>query len=513
MADADREIGVKVTTSADTSGLQQADKETQKLSKTTDQAGDAAEKATTKKNRLKDVVKGLAVEFPQLARVVGFATNPITIITAAVTTATGKFLEWTRSIEAAGRKQAELETLRDSLTSIKTLMQQMEAAKFTKAIDEIGTAANKAVTELDKLNRKLDETRRRADELENLETEVEEQNIDSLVASGKMTESEARKAKADLHNKRDEAAAQREYQALVQKKKNQENTLRDIEPQISRLQYTPDEDLAKMKDQLQRAKLAAAAASKALDGEQDGEGKKLKTDMGDAQAALEGFRKTGHLTLGDRWKFGQDFGITAGLQDPKEIEGRITEFIESKQREYDSLVKTKHFEEGKAQKIENRISGATQENAQIESLRKTQDDLRQGVKDTDEEINTTTKFNRRKLQLKRTHRNLEVETKDADDDRKVREQEEKKANRAYERAKEQNRTNRARGGADVGGADVSGLASVDTSAIQDSGTEVAEALGKILAAVTESNAEILAVIGTHADELHILKQRIAENEV
>ena len=126
MAD-DREIGVKITTTADVGGLQQADKEAE-LSKTTEAAGDAAEKATAKKAKLRDVVKGLALEFPQLARVVGFMANPITAVTAAVTAGVGAWQNYVQKVAEAGRAQAVIESLGDGAKTFAQNLKEVEQA-------------------------------------------------------------------------------------------------------------------------------------------------------------------------------------------------------------------------------------------------------------------------------------------------------------------------------------------------------------------------------------------------
>jgi hypothetical protein len=505
MSDANREVGINIKTTADLAGAKETTKElgnvekaTKESSKANEQAEAPAKKLTEAKGRLREALKGLALEFPQLARVMSFVTSPFTILTAAVGVAASKFVEFTRSVAEAGRKQAELENMRSLAVSLATIFKEMDAAKFSAAIIAIGDAAAIAVAELAKLNAKLDETGRRADALEDLEADLKKQEIRTKVAKGEMSPAEARAAEAEIDNKLDEGKAQREFRGLRAKKKNQEDALRDLDPQIARLEFTPEGDIAKLKKRVADQSGIATAAENYL----KDEGGKVLDQKQDAEAALTAFRKGIPLSVKDIAE--QKYGAINPFASDKEVEARLEDFIEGKQREHDAMVKQKTFEKDKATDLQNRLTHATQQNAQIERLRGTEDQLRQGIKDTDDEIKNTTQFNRRALQIKRGTRALGVEEFQIQEQKKEdkrREQEMRKGGQ----------------GAAFGGAANGGLASADTSGLERAATTLMNTgseTNQIVAQIFETNQQVLdelhKIAKRHSDKIYILGERITD---
>src|SRR5262245_29232195 len=67
-----------------------------------DKAGKAAQNLGDRKRALQAAARGVALELPLVGRVLGFLASPLTVVTALVSVAAGKFLDWKRSIEEAG---------------------------------------------------------------------------------------------------------------------------------------------------------------------------------------------------------------------------------------------------------------------------------------------------------------------------------------------------------------------------------------------------------------------------
>jgi len=455
-----------------------------------EQANNQLTKATGTAQRLKAAVKGVALEFPVLARVIGFVTSPITLFAAAASVAANAVLNWKRNIEELGKKQAELETLRFTMASYATILKDIEQANVAKAISAIGEAARGAVTELNKLNGKIDEALERNKELGALETEREKSAVKADVAKGLISEAEGRKKLAFLDQIAEESDAQAEFRALQKKKKNFEDALRETEPQLARLQHTPDEDLARMKKRAADAEGSKTAAENAL----KEQGPKLLDERDDAAAALTAFRQGNGVAVTDWMKF----GIAGGGKSKAEIDQAISDFVEQKQREFDALVKTKDFEAAKAKKLGGEVSSAEAQNAQIESIEGTQDELRTGIKSTDEEIKTRVMHNRQMLKQKRFIRGNQLDEADAIDQRR----EEEKRHKEEERRIKSGGRNRD-DGASIGGGTGAGLAGVRT--IADGNRDIAAQLSGAFAEIRNAQQEILQVVQSHRREMANVK--------
>jgi len=484
-AELEAQLGkLKTSTAASEKALADSNKTVADAAPKLNETAKATDDLGQKKTRLREAARGLSLELPLVGRVLGFLTSPLTIVTALVGVAVGKFNDWNNSIKELGRQQAELAAFRDTLLSLSIILKDIEHTRLLEAINAIGQAASDTVSEMGKLNAEIDKTQARKDELEDLQTEARRQEIKTGMASGSISDADGRRRLAALDNESDERKAQREFRTLQQQKQNMENTLRDLDPQLARLQQTPDADLARMKKRASDQEQLKANAENEL----KTTGPKLKEEIGDAEATLTAFRQGKGVDVREWMKF----GIAGGGHTKQEIDSKISEFIEGKQREYDSLVKAKDFETEKAQKLTQRVGTAEAENAQIGKLKGTEDTLRQGIKDADTEIDERTKHNRESLRLRRGIRSGEIDEADHIEDQRRRE----KAQR--ERS--------PRGASAGGGGDFNRVASSAQSVVTGS-EQIAGELQQAFAAMKAGQDQILRVLEQHKREIHQIDSR------
>jgi len=179
MSDANREIGVKITTSADLAAAQAANKEIQQTGKVTEKAGQAAGEATGKKLKLKDAVKGLALEFPGLAHAIKLVTNPLALTTAALAAGVAAWQAWTQKLAEAGRKQSELQALGLAAKSFARYLADVKesGAEFQVALDVIASNSKNAATEMERLNGALRKQKELQDEMEDIQLATEKAKL------------------------------------------------------------------------------------------------------------------------------------------------------------------------------------------------------------------------------------------------------------------------------------------------------------------------------------------------
>lgn len=179
MPDGNREIGVKITTSADLAAAQAANKELQQTAKVTTEAGKAAEETTKKKSGLKEMAKGLAGQFPLLAKALNLVESPLARITALGTAAIAFWRLYTAAIAEAGRKQAELDAISSSVKSFARELAgvKSEDSQFFVALKEIATKSSNAATEVERLTTALEKQRELQDKMEDIQLATEKAKL------------------------------------------------------------------------------------------------------------------------------------------------------------------------------------------------------------------------------------------------------------------------------------------------------------------------------------------------
>jgi hypothetical protein len=223
MADAQREAQINLKTVADVSGAQETAKElgnVEKATKAVDEAskasGKVTEEVTKKKDGLKSALKGLAFEFPALSRAIGFATNPWTLLSAAMGIAAAKLLAWKAAADEAIAKKAELRSYADTVQSIASSAADFaqQAGDFERGLTKIATAGSTAAGKMKDLNDQIDRHRAMQDTLGNLGKQLAHAQIDRGVAGKQIKAEDAVALKAAVDSEADRQSREREIFAL-----------------------------------------------------------------------------------------------------------------------------------------------------------------------------------------------------------------------------------------------------------------------------------------------------------
>lgn len=185
---------------------------------------EVTKKAVSAKQQYKESLKGLALEFPVLARVMGFMQAPITLVAAALGTAIAMVKQYADSVHEAGRASQSFE-------SIKSKMEEMQAAAketakvFSDEFAAIAKSAASATTTLNNMTLALQMQQMASEKLADAELANELEKIQSAVAAGKMTPAQAVVATAAAQQGARERTAAREIAGL----RGEEGLLRQAE--------------------------------------------------------------------------------------------------------------------------------------------------------------------------------------------------------------------------------------------------------------------------------------------
>lgn len=228
-----------------------------------DRTAQSTERLTGSKSRLREAMRGLAVEFPLLARMMGFMANPLSLVTAGFALATGAVHQWVQSIREASRLQAEGEAIRMTVTSIARLREEIESSNTLEAqskdLHEWALAAQAAAKGAKALNDELERKRRNDDALAQERAEA----LRAEVRAKGLRPGEEAAALAQIDTDLARGAAGREVDTEHGKLTNLLNALKSIDEVIGKLaQGGLDAGvLAEAKQQAEIAEREAGAAA------------------------------------------------------------------------------------------------------------------------------------------------------------------------------------------------------------------------------------------------------------
>jgi uncharacterized protein YoxC len=97
MADADKDLKIRITTQADTPKLREYSRGLDDLGKQTGGLGKSTGMLTAKKRELQQMVRGLTMQFPQLSRVMRMAIHPVTLAIGGIALAVSSLVKSWRS--------------------------------------------------------------------------------------------------------------------------------------------------------------------------------------------------------------------------------------------------------------------------------------------------------------------------------------------------------------------------------------------------------------------------------
>ena len=203
----ERSLDIVIRTKAETDGLKQAAAETAKLTEQVKQAAQPADILKQRKEALKNVVKGLAAEFPLLGRAVNALVNPFTAIATVLGVATAAFANYYRQVQEIIDSEVMEQLAASQLTSLQRLRAGYEAnaESIAREIAKIAAAGTNAASEFEVWNKALERNQSLRDALVSGELALEKQNIqrrldrkeiDPNTAKGLMRDADERAARA-----------------------------------------------------------------------------------------------------------------------------------------------------------------------------------------------------------------------------------------------------------------------------------------------------------------------------
>jgi hypothetical protein len=176
----------------------------------------ATEKGAVAKFKLKDAVKGLAFEFPVLARAIGFVSNPLTLLAAGLGIAASKFAEWHAKTQAVLAERGTLKSFSDTTRDLALHAAEFgrRAADFETGLRRIGAEAGTASGKVDSLNRAIDRAHQLSQSLRDLDLDLKLKKLDKDVAEGRMKPDKRAAEEARLRQEHAEQKAYSEEWAL-----------------------------------------------------------------------------------------------------------------------------------------------------------------------------------------------------------------------------------------------------------------------------------------------------------
>lgn len=568
MADDNREIGIKVTTSADLAALKQTSQEARRVEQGVKQVAQAqnttaksAETAASSGSKFKDALRGIAFELPGVARFIGFLANPLTLVSAGLGIVAGKLLEVKKKADDALALQGRINSVGDSVMSIARRATDFaaKAEEFERGLKKIGTASTNAAAQFEKLNTQLERAKQLQDELTDLTAELEQKKLAFQVGDGEPGEL------AD-------GLAQIRQQAMKEKAEREEYTLRAqasqaafaarktmVDVDAARARKPNPETLARLQSEYDVAK--EVATTKGSDFSQFSE--KANTEL----EKLKKLRATQikYFSGGDASQAQtQEVMATTDrmrkLMDELKTRRKENEAVQAKSDAAEQALKKA---QAAASQSDADVTAGTQKatelNRQAEDLFQQYKTRREhnrkvlGIRTEIDDVDAATIQKRHEEQLQK-ERDREAEQKGKEAER-TRRQQQRKNNRAMEDDDFSASGEALRGGRGSGpppkqpgkgsvirpyksdrqraedeaklyfkqhedwerrqsAGQTTSRASApnagEVAEIADSGERVADTLGQILTQVTENNAAMLAAMSSFRDALDVQSQRIDE---
>lgn len=196
----DREYRIKIVTTAEPRGARETKDALEDLGKAGKKANEEVAEKTgllaTKKKELKDVVKGLSAEFPELARVGRLALNPISFAVAGIT---GAFALWRYKVNELTRALGgvELPDIASHITSVNTLREA-----YGKLIEQIEAVDRKRLSpgaDSDRQGRRLEQEKDQQGQMLAAAKEMELSQLESQ--KGTMGEARYLRARSDIEQR------------------------------------------------------------------------------------------------------------------------------------------------------------------------------------------------------------------------------------------------------------------------------------------------------------------------
>ena len=162
-----------------TQAKEEASKKSKFFVEDVDKVAEATKKGTTAKQSLREALKGLALEFPLVARVMGLALTPMSALIAAFGALAAAVVRYQQEVNRSIASQAVEENLRNQVTQLATLKASYDATaeSFIEKFNGIARAAFNAADGFETMNKEVAANQQLMDELADAETAAEKAKI------------------------------------------------------------------------------------------------------------------------------------------------------------------------------------------------------------------------------------------------------------------------------------------------------------------------------------------------
>ncbi len=258
------DLEIKIRTTAEGDGVQQTADDLKKLQPAAQEAGKAVQDLDFKKKDLRATLKALRHEVPELGVVLRYLTSPFAGIAAAATLAYQALKTFFDNLKKQEQEAQAFERITESMGKFKAMLQESkdQAAAFATSLKDIATQAENAATKLAAFVKEQQKQNRRTSEKENRQKALELAQIDEAEEAGKLTPSQAIRARAAVEEKYAKLARKHEQDALITQITATGQTITESEGEETSLQGQLG---AARQTTLERAKVAKAARKEAND--------------------------------------------------------------------------------------------------------------------------------------------------------------------------------------------------------------------------------------------------------
>jgi hypothetical protein len=231
MADNNPKLQAEIVTTFDGKGAAEAKRTVQETIKGFDQLSqeaqrtlrgdtEATEKSISSKHRLRGAVKGIAFEFPVLARLAGFFFNPLSATVGGAIAVFGALQQRIERLKESLQPGAGFKSFADAMNKQAEALQNaaLEAGRFAIEVTRVQSATDKAIAaanlEVEALQRKVQLIQAETEALKALE----KAKVDAAEAAGKIDPQTASLQRLGIDQKFDE-------RGRIQKKQSQDEVL------------------------------------------------------------------------------------------------------------------------------------------------------------------------------------------------------------------------------------------------------------------------------------------------
>lgn len=214
-------------------------------------------KATDAKKNYKDALKGLALEFPVLARVMNFLTNPLTATIAILGTVIGLVKAYSAEVADAGVASQVYSDLQERVENLKTVHEQLATSTdaFARSFDDIAAKAETATESLNGWNKALLLKQQLEEELDDA---VLAGQLESITANQGMTPAQKVEATAKAQSAARQRKETKALEILQQQAQNDDSASRIAAQTAAQARAAAEGMQGNVDAQTKRAKDAAA---------------------------------------------------------------------------------------------------------------------------------------------------------------------------------------------------------------------------------------------------------------